>query len=64
MDETDRVIITKRKTYTLPEGAEGQPIEEAWPNAAIPDSLKGAKLYHTEDGPVIAKPLPDGEGNS
>ena len=58
MDDTDRVIITKRKTYVLKDGKEGQPIEEVWPNAAIPDRLKGAKIYDTEDGPVVALPLP------
>ena len=45
MDDTDRVIITNHKTYLLREGEEGQPIEEAWPKAKIPDSLKGAKIY-------------------
>lgn len=64
MDDTGRVIITKRKTYILPEDAQGQPIEQAWPKAAIPASLKGAKLYETEDGPVVAKPLPEGEDPS
>jgi hypothetical protein len=59
MKDSDRVIITRRKTYTLPEGAQGQPIEEAWPKAVIPDSLKGAKIYQTEDGPVVAVPLPE-----
>jgi hypothetical protein len=59
MDDTDRVIITKHKTYILREGEEGQPIEEALPNAAIPDRLKGAKVYQTDDGRrVIAIPLP------
>jgi hypothetical protein len=57
MDDTDRVIITKRKTYTLPADAQGQPIEQALPKARIPASLKGAKIYQTEDGPVIACPL-------
>jgi hypothetical protein len=59
MDDAERVIITKRKTYILPEGAQGQPIEEAWPHAAIPDRLKGAKIYQTEDGPVVVVPVPD-----
>jgi hypothetical protein len=59
MDETGRVIITKRKTYVLPEDAQGQPIEQAWPKARIPASLTGAKIYQTNDGPVIAKPLPE-----
>jgi hypothetical protein len=27
MVDTERIIITKRKTYILPEGAQGQPIE-------------------------------------
>jgi hypothetical protein len=61
MDDTERVIVTKRKTYRLQDGQQGQPIEEAWPRAAIPASLRGAKIYDTEDGPVIAKPLPEGE---
>ena len=49
-------VITKRKTYHLTEGQEGQPVEEAFPDAKIPESLKGAKLYQTAEGPVIAKP--------
>jgi hypothetical protein len=56
MDDTDRVIITKHKIYLLREGEEGQPIEEAWPKAKIPESLKGAKIYETEDGPVVVMP--------
>jgi hypothetical protein len=59
MDDTERVIITKRKTYILPEGTQGQPIEEAWPHAAIPNRLKDAKIYQTEDGPVVVVLLPD-----
>ena len=56
-----RVIITKRKTYILPEDQQGQPVEKAWPNAKIPASLKGAKIYQTQEGPVVAIPDPDGE---
>jgi hypothetical protein len=56
VDDTDRVIVTKHETYVLREGEEGQPIEEAWPNTAIPDRIKGAKIYETEDGPVVALP--------
>jgi hypothetical protein len=55
------VIITKRKTYILPENQQGQPVEEAWPKANIPASLRGAKIYQTEDGPVVALPEPDGD---
>ena len=58
---TDRVIIAKRKLYSIPEDQQGQPVEEAWPNAKIPASLKGAKIYQTEDGPVVAIPEPDGK---
>ena len=54
----DRIIITKRKTYRLPRDEQGQPIAEAWPEAKIPTSLKGAKIYQTEDGPVVVKPEP------
>lgn len=57
----DRVILTKRKTYILPEDRQGQPVEEAWPNARIPASLRGAKIYQTQDGPVITIAEPDGE---
>ena len=55
----DRVIITKRKTYRLPKDQQGQPVEEAWPNAKVPPSLQGAKIYQTEDGPVVAMPEAD-----
>ena len=52
--EATRVIVTKRKTYTFAADAVGIPVEEAFPGAKLPAILKGAKLYQTEDGPVIA----------
>jgi hypothetical protein len=40
-----RAIITKRAIYQLDAGQEGQPIEEAYPRAAIPPSLKCNGLH-------------------
>jgi hypothetical protein len=34
---------------------EGVPAELYFEGVTVPDSLKGAKVYQTPDGPVIAK---------
>jgi hypothetical protein len=53
----ERVIVTKRRIYRLAPVEQGQPIEEA---LNLPANLclflKGAKVYQTADGPVIARP--------
>lgn len=54
--ERQRAIVSKRKIYYAPKWQEGQPVEEALSGVTLPESLKGAKLYQTEDGPVIALP--------
>ena len=51
----DRVIINKKgRMWHIPEGAKGIPLEEAWPNTKIPDSLKGALIYDIGGEKVIA----------
>jgi hypothetical protein len=56
-DAGERVIVTKRRIYRLAPDQQGQPVEEA---LKLPDNLrlflKGAKIYQTPDGPVIARP--------
>ena len=54
----DRIIITNDRIYTIPEGVEGIPVEEAWPGAVLSPFVKGAKLYPTPQGPVIAHAEP------
>lgn len=51
----DRHILTKHGSIAIPEGAEGIPIKDAWPNTKIPDSLKGALVYTINGREVIAK---------
>jgi len=50
-----KVVITKHKTYHIPEGVEGVPVEEYFNDTKLPDNLKGAKVYETIDGAIIAK---------
>ena len=50
---TYRVIHTKRTSYLIPKTQEGIPVEEHFKNSDLPESLKGAKVYETKDGPVI-----------
>ena len=52
-----RTIVTNSKSYTLPIENEGIPIEDHMPNAIIPENLKGARVYETEDGAVIARQI-------
>ncbi len=50
-----RIIHTKRRPYLIPKTQTGIPIEEHLKNANIPENLKGAKVYMTKDGAVIAR---------
>ncbi|MBO6920208.1 MAG: hypothetical protein JJ858_17410 [Rhizobiaceae bacterium] len=52
-----RTIVTNSKTYSLPIENKGIPIEEHMPNAVLPEDLKGARVYETEDGLVIARQI-------
>ena len=58
----DRVIITKRKAYHLAEDARGVPVEDYFRHANLPAGLQGALVYQTEDGPVIARQMPERDG--
>jgi hypothetical protein len=53
-DDDYKYIYTKRRVYRLPKDARGIPIEEAYPGAAIPSLLKGAVVYDTPRGRIIA----------
>lgn len=62
-DPQKRVIVTKYCIYELAHDAKGIPIEEAFPKIKDwPEAMKDAKLYETEDGPVIAMPSRRGPG--
>ena len=56
----ERVIITKRKIYSMPAGVRGVPVEEFFAGVELPKPIKGsgAKIYHLQDGPVLAMPAP------
>ena len=61
MEESERIIYTKRHTYRLPIEQEGRPVEEL---LGLENSIKcgvaGAKVYDLPDGRrIIAKPDPD-----
>jgi hypothetical protein len=56
-DPGERVIVTKRRIYRLAPDEQGQPVEDALNLPAnLRLFLKGAKVYQTADGPVIARP--------
>jgi hypothetical protein len=62
-----KYIYTKRRVYRLPADAKGMPIEEAYPGAQMPAFLKGAVVYDTPRGRVIAhreQAERGGDGNS
>lgn len=55
MANDKRLIINKRgEVWEIPDGAQGVPIEQAWPDTQIPDSLKGALVYQIDGQEVIA----------
>jgi hypothetical protein len=53
-----RQIVTKHRIYELPADAQGVPVEEYFPDITLPlpEPLRGAKVYETSDGPVVAMP--------
>ncbi len=58
--QEERVIQTKRGAFRIDPEQEGLPIEEYWPRAKVPPSMKGTKVYFTAYGrPVFALPPPD-----
>ena len=51
----ERVIINKRgQQWKIPEDAKGIPIQEAWPDHKIPDSMKNALIYKINGQEIIA----------
>jgi hypothetical protein len=65
MTEDDyKYIYTKRRVYRLPGDAKGIPIEEAYPGARMPASLKGAVVYDTPRGRIIAHQEPAERGGN
>jgi hypothetical protein len=52
-----RTIITKHgRIYELDPNQQGIPVDEYYPGVTLPAALKGAKVYDTKDGTVIAIP--------
>ena len=52
-----RQIYARHRCYTLPANQKGIPVEQHFsPGTRIPDTLKGAQIYQTEDGPVMVLP--------
>lgn len=65
--EEYKYICTKHRVYRLPADAKGIPIEEVYPGAQTPAFLKGAVVYDTPRGRIIAHREPaerggDGKG--
>ena len=54
-DDDYKYIYTKRRVYRLPKDARGIPVEEAFPGAEMPAFLKGALVYDTPRGRIIAR---------
>ena len=54
-DDDYKYIYTKRHVYRLPRDAQGIPIEEVYPGAEMPAFLKGALVYDTPRGRIIAR---------
>jgi hypothetical protein len=53
-DDDYKYIYTKHRVYRLSKDAKGIPIEEFYPGATMPAFLKGAVVYDTPRGPIIA----------
>jgi len=62
-EESYKYIYTKRRVYRLPADAKGIPIEETYPGAQVPAFLKGAVVYDTPRGRIIAHREPERRGN-
>jgi len=42
-------------TASRPSRKEGVPVETYFPGAILPEMLKGAEVYQTEDGPITVR---------
>ena len=62
-DDDYKYIYTKRRAYRLPQDARGIPIEEAFPGTEMPAFLKGALVYETPRGRIIAHRDADERGS-
>src|SRR5215213_287403 len=54
-DDDYKYIYTKRRVYRLPKDARGTPIDEIYPGVELPTFLKGALVYDTPRGRIIAR---------
>jgi hypothetical protein len=62
-DDDYKYIYTKRRVYRLAKDAGGIPIEEVYPGAEMPEFLKGALVYETPRGRIIARQESDERGS-
>lgn len=62
-DDDYKYIYTKRRVYRLAKDAGGIPIEEVYPGAEMPEFLKGALVYETPRGRIIARQELDERGS-
>lgn len=54
----ERIIINKYgRTWTIPKGMKGTPIQDKWPNTKIPKNLKDALIYNIDGQEIIAHQL-------
>ena len=58
MTKDVRLIRTKQRTYRIPRTEQGTPVEEYFDH--VPESVRGARVFETEDGVIIAY-LDEGE---
>ena len=53
----ERLIVTSRGLCRIPEGDDGIPVEEFYPEPVVPPWLRGTKVFETPEGVVLGKPL-------
>jgi hypothetical protein len=52
-----RLVVTDRGLCWVPEGDDGIPVEEVYPEGTLPSRLKGARFFETPQGYVLGKAL-------
>jgi hypothetical protein len=62
-EDNHKYIYTKRRVYRLPTDAKGIAVEETHPGAQVPTFLKGAVVYDTPRGRIIAHREPERGGD-
>jgi len=52
-----RLVVTDRGLCWVPEGDDGIPVEEVYPEEMLPEHFKGAKFFETPQGYILGKAL-------